>query len=226
MSYIPSRGYRDNWRSKVSEEKDLQEDLDMMITTRVHRHRSVHSTTAREMIDLCRDERGKWHWPVNGADLVFPGIYLGDETTALCTGILRGLGVTAVLNAAQGNLEGWSMVNTKASFYKPHSIQFLGVQAVDLKSFPITDYFHEAADWIENIIKSGGVVFVHCVQGISRSATLILAYLIIKKNMKLQDAIAILKKNRSIAPNEGFMLQLIELNDDVHKLLKSSTIQK
>ena len=38
MSYIPSRGYRDNWRSKVSEEKDLQEDLDMMVTTRVHRY--------------------------------------------------------------------------------------------------------------------------------------------------------------------------------------------
>ena len=36
--------------------------------------------------DLCRDERGKWRWPVNGADLVTPGIYLGDETTALCTG--------------------------------------------------------------------------------------------------------------------------------------------
>ena len=67
---------------------------------------------------------------------------------------------------------------------------------------------------------------IYTFQGISRSATLILAYLIIKKNMKLQDAIATLKKNRSIAPNEGFMLQLIELNDDVHKLLKSSTIQK
>ena len=72
--------------------------------------------------------------------------------------------MTAVLNAAQGNLDGWSMVNTKAGFYKPHNIKFLGVQAVDLKSFPITDYFYEAADWIENIIKSGGVVFVHCVQ--------------------------------------------------------------
>ena len=44
--------------------------------------------------------------------------------------------------------------------------------------------------------------------------------------MRLQDAIAALKKHRSIAPNEGFMLQLIELNDDVHKLLKTSTIQK
>lgn len=37
MSYIPSRAYRDNWRSKASEERDLEEDLDMMVTTRVHR---------------------------------------------------------------------------------------------------------------------------------------------------------------------------------------------
>ena len=44
------------------------------------------SAGAREMINLCRDERGKWRWPTNGADLVCPGIYLGDETTALCTG--------------------------------------------------------------------------------------------------------------------------------------------
>ena len=45
----------------------------------------THSTSVSAMRDLCRNEKGKWHWPVNGADLVFPGIYLGDETTALCT---------------------------------------------------------------------------------------------------------------------------------------------
>ncbi len=28
---------------------------------------------------------GKWTWPVNGADEVFPGIFLGDASTALCT---------------------------------------------------------------------------------------------------------------------------------------------
>ena len=78
--------------------------------------------------------------------------------------ILRELGVTAVLNAAQGNLEGWSMVNTKESFYSPHNIQFLGVQAVDLKSFPLAEYFQQAADWIEQILADKGTVFVHCVQ--------------------------------------------------------------
>ena len=41
---------------------------------------------------------------------------------------------------------------------------FHGVQAVDLKSFPLAEYFQESADWMESILKKGGVIFVHCVQ--------------------------------------------------------------
>ena len=48
-------------------------------------HGAHHSTTVPAMIDLLKNEKGKWYYPVNGADMVFPGIYLGDETTALCT---------------------------------------------------------------------------------------------------------------------------------------------
>ena len=39
----------------------------------------IMSTTVSAIRTLCFDPRtGKWRWPVNGADLVFPGIYLGD----------------------------------------------------------------------------------------------------------------------------------------------------
>ena len=130
-------------------------------------------------------------------------------------------------------------MNTKEGFYRPHGIQFLGVPGVDLNSFPLADYFYEAADFIDLILGQGGRVFVHCVQvgagnchkhqdhlslcynlqGISRSATLVLAFLVIKKKIRLEDAIKSIGVKRSIAPNEGFMLQLIELNDEVHKLL-------
>ena len=127
--------------------------------------------------------------------------------------------MTAVLNAAQGNLEGWSVVNTKESYYTRVGIQFLGVPAIDLNSFPLRDYFEQAADWIEKVVKEGGIVLVHCVKGISRSASLIIAFLIIKKKMTLQQAILTIKKKRSIAPNEGFMQQLIELNDKTHNLI-------
>ena len=125
-----------------------------------------------------------------------------------------------MLNAAQGDMEGWSVVNTKESYYTRVGIQFLGVPAIDLNSFPLMEYFQKAADWIEKILKEGGVVLVHCVKGISRSATLIIAFLIIKRKMTLQEAILMMKKKRSIAPNEGFMQQLIELNDKTHNLLR------
>merc|ERR1712059_17806 len=170
-----------------------------------------HSTTVKAMHDLCRNDKGRWHFPINGADLVFPGIYLGDECTALCTRVLKDLGVTAVLNAAQGESDWLSLVNTNESYYSHKGIQYLGVPAIDLDNFPLRDYFVQAANWIERILKGGGVVLVHCVVGISRSSTLIIAYLIIKKKMTLQKAIETVKKKRSIAPNKGFMLQLIEL---------------
>ena len=37
MSYIPSRGYRDNWRTEDSDVGNQEVDLDMMVTTRIHR---------------------------------------------------------------------------------------------------------------------------------------------------------------------------------------------
>ena len=47
-----------------------------------HGRNSKHclSTTVTKIQDLCRDPKtGRWRWPSNGADLVYPGIYLGDE---------------------------------------------------------------------------------------------------------------------------------------------------
>ena len=58
---------------------------------------------------------------------------------------------------------------------------------------------------------SGGKTLVHCVAGVSRSATLCLAYLIKHERMPLKKAFAHLKSRRqSIKPNAGFFTQLIE----------------
>ena len=48
-------------------------------TTHLHIRKKCLSTSVSKMIDLCRDPKtGKWKWPINDADLVYPGIYLGD----------------------------------------------------------------------------------------------------------------------------------------------------
>lgn len=48
--------------------------------------------------------------------------------------------------------------------------------------------------------------------GISRSATLVLAFLMICENMSLTDAIQAVRSHRGICPNSGFLEQLRELD--------------
>lgn len=59
---------------------------------------------------------------------------------------------------------------------------------------------------------STGKVLVHCAMGISRSATLVLAFLMICEDMSLADAIQAVRSHRGICPNSGFLEQLRELD--------------
>ncbi|XP_042303626.1 dual specificity protein phosphatase 4 [Sceloporus undulatus] len=61
-----------------------------------------------------------------------------------------------------------------------------------------------------------GRVLVHCHAGISRSATICLAYLIMKKRVKLEEAFEFVKQRRSIiSPNFSFMGQLLQFESQV-----------
>ena len=57
---------------------------------------------------------------------------------------------------------------------------------------------------------SYGRVLVHCYAGISSSATIVLAYLMVHEKMHLHIAIKLLKEKHKISkPNQGFMNQLL-----------------
>lgn len=61
-----------------------------------------------------------------------------------------------------------------------------------------------------------GRVLVHCQAGISRSATICLAYLMMKKRVKLEEAFEFVKQRRSIiSPNFSFMGQLLQFESQV-----------
>lgn len=65
---------------------------------------------------------------------------------------------------------------------------------------------------------SPGKVFVNCMVGMSRSATCVLAYLMIKKEMLAVDAVRLVRKNRYIQPNDGFLRQLAQLDNQLRRL--------
>ncbi|KAL1264827.1 hypothetical protein QQF64_005182 [Cirrhinus molitorella] len=55
-------------------------------------------------------------------------------------------------------------------------------------------------------------VLVHCAVGVSRSASLVVAYLMIHQHLSLLDAIKAVKQRRWIFPNRGFLKQLRALD--------------
>ncbi|XP_056222092.1 dual specificity phosphatase 29-like [Seriola aureovittata] len=149
----------------------------------------------------------------NHLDEVQPRIYIGDMYAAKDKRTLQAHHITHVLNAADGKFN----VNTGQSFYRDTKITYHGVEAFDMPSFNLSPFFYPAANFIKKALSSPtGKVFVHCAMGLSRSSTLVLAYLMIHENMTLVDAIKAVSANRNISPNAGFLEQLRELDKQLH----------
>ncbi|VDD95927.1 unnamed protein product [Enterobius vermicularis] len=77
-------------------------------------------------------------------------------------------------------------------------------------------------DQIHSIIHDGGRVLVHCVAGVSRSATVCLAYLMKYHCRSLRDAYHLMCRTRlRVRPNIGFWRQLIAYEQSVKKTVGS-----
>ncbi|XP_059401130.1 dual specificity protein phosphatase 26-like isoform X2 [Carassius carassius] len=138
----------------------------------------------------------------NHADEVWPRLYIGDQEIASNRKELVKLGITHILNCAQSKWRGG------AECYTGMNITYHGIEAHDSPSFDMSVNFYPAAEFIHRALSSGGTVLVHCAVGLSRSATLVLAYLMIRQNMTLVEAIKTVKDHRGVTPNRGFLRQL------------------
>ena len=74
----------------------------------------------------------------------------------------------------------------------------------------------EVAAFINGAVTGGGVCLVHCAAGISRSATAVLAYLVLHTRLSLREALGVvICARRPVWPNDGFMRVLIALENEV-----------
>nr|XP_011738377.1 dual specificity protein phosphatase 1 [Macaca nemestrina] len=136
---------------------------------------------------------------------ILPFLYLGSAYHASRKDMLDALGITALIN-----------VSANCPNHFEGHYQYKSIPVEDNHKADISSWFNEAIDFIDSIKNAGGRVFVHCQAGISRSATICLAYLMRTNRVKLDEAFEFVKQRRSIiSPNFSFMGQLLQFESQV-----------
>jgi len=130
---------------------------------------------------------------------IIPGynLYLGSQDAATNEQGLLGKGVRHILNVATG-------IEYRES---PNNI-YCKIPVLDLDTVDIIPIFEQCFEFI-NLGRREGGVLVHCNQGVSRSATVVIAYIMKHEKLPLEEAYNLTKKAKpDIKPNPGFMEQL------------------
>ena len=91
----------------------------------------------------------------------------------------------------------------------PEDFQYLVINALDNENNDLSEIFKFSNEFIENALDNNGKVLIHCMAGRSRSATILMAYLIDTIGMDVDNILLVVQNKRNIVqPNSAFMTQL------------------
>lgn len=139
---------------------------------------------------------------------ILPFLYLGNEQDAQDIRLLQRYNIGYILN-----------VTTHLPLYHYDTGHFIykRLPATDSNKQNLRQYFEEAFEFIEEAHQAGMGLLIHCQAGVSRSATIVIAYLMKHTWMTMTDAYKFVKTRRPIiSPNLNFMGQLLEFEEDLN----------
>ncbi len=140
----------------------------------------------------------------NTAQRVEDGLWIGNYISAENESFLRANNITHIVSAIGEPRLGKRCAN----------VDYLIMDFDDANDVNVQIPVREAHLYIKRARDAGGQVLVHCAAGVSRSAMLVMAHLILSNNGFLTPEAALLRvrRVRRVAqPNPGFMQQLRRL---------------
>ncbi|XP_057675519.1 dual specificity protein phosphatase 4 [Corythoichthys intestinalis] len=167
--------------------------------------KSLPPLTSQSSVDSSCSSCGTPHHDQGGPVEILPFLYLGSAVHASKKEVLDAIGISALLN-----------VSSDCPNHFEGAYQYKCIPVEDNHKEDISCWFLEAIEFIDSVRDSSGRVLVHCQAGISRSATICLAYLMKRKRVRLDEAFEFVRRRRSIiSPNFSFMGQLLQFESQL-----------
>ncbi|GAA5915026.1 hypothetical protein JCM6882_006759 [Rhodosporidiobolus microsporus] len=128
---------------------------------------------------------------------VIPRLWIGDYQAAQDLNLLAEKGISCVVSAMRQE-------------YDPHAgIELHRVAVDDDDRTNIAEHFERTAEFVHAALERDQGVLVHCQAGVSRSTTLVAAYLMLKHGLNVEQAVDKIRSARAqVEPSEFFMMQL------------------
>jgi len=147
------------------------------------------------------------HVAIAHASEMLPGkLYLGNKDNAESRTELKRMGITDIINVTTEEAQ---------NFLKEYS--YTNYEIDDMGDVKIGEYFNLINRKIEELIENKKVVLVHCLHGRSRSATIVIAFVMYYMKMSKDDAYNYVKKRRQfIEPRPEFHKELLQYEKELH----------
>lgn len=107
-------------------------------------------------------------------------LYLGNVTTATNINFLKTKNITHILSIDSCPLPAYVISST--------GVLNKYIHISDMPKENLLEYFEECIQFITDGLEGSGAVLVHCFYGVSRSATIVIAYLMKKYSISYQRA--------------------------------------
>lgn len=134
------------------------------------------------------------------ADEIIPGLWLSGALPARSQETLSALKITHIL----------SVIDRPVTIPPGTTMIHQHIPILDLPSEDLLSRFDTTTAFIKDALsQEGNRVLVHCLMGMSRSASVVAAYLVTTTKMNTDEAIKFIQERRPIVcPNAGFVRQL------------------